>query len=159
MADAGLRRRIAPSVPLTLDLEDDSGAKFTRSFKLCFDFNAIALVEDESGYSLLDGEIWKHPTAKNLSIMFYAAALAQHPEYEGHLDVIRSLMDAGNVEKITRALNEAFINSLPKEKQDVIRKAQSDAEAKGANPTPAPAETSPAADSNGSTSGPSLVTT
>jgi hypothetical protein len=40
-----IKRRIAPSVPLKLDLEDDSGAKFSREFRLSFDLNAAARIQ------------------------------------------------------------------------------------------------------------------
>jgi hypothetical protein len=134
----GLRRRIAPSVALSLELVDDNGDKFTRNFRLSFDLNAMTLVQEETGLSMLNGEIWNLINEKTLSVMFYAAILAQQPEYASKdgLAVIRSYMDASNAEKITEALNEAFLLQLPKERQDKIRAAQQAAKEKGENPTP-----------------------
>lgn len=145
MVDKGLRRRIAPSVPLTLELEDEGGEKFVRSFRVSFDVNAMALVQEETGYSMLNGEIWGHIDETTLSSMFRAALLTHQPEYGGleGLQVIRSYMDASNAEKITVALNEAFLIQLPKERRDKLREAQKDAKAKGENPTPPATDTAP----------------
>lgn len=150
-----LKRRIAPSAELVLPLVDDDGAKFTRTFRLSFDFNAIALIEERTGLSLLNGEIWQHPTAKVLSIMLWAAILAHHDEYDSDigLAVIRSYMDAGNSAAITRALSDAFIASLSKEQQEAARKK--------AEESKDPLAQQPKADaaSAGSSAGPSPGTT
>jgi hypothetical protein len=133
-----LRRRIAPSVPLTLELADDSGEKFSRSFLLAFDFNAMTLVLEQTGYSMLTGEIWNHVNEKTLSIMLHAAVLLRHPEYgtaEG-LEVIRSYMDTNNTEAITNALNDAFLLQLPPERRKNVQAAQKRAAGQGGNPTP-----------------------
>jgi hypothetical protein len=133
-----LRRRIAPSAPLTLELADDNGDKFIRTFRLSFDFNAMVLVQELTGFSMLNGEIWNELNEKTLSAMFYAAALAQQPQYgeAGGLEVIRSYMDTTNTEPITNALNEAFLLQLPKERRERMEKAQKAAKEKGENPTP-----------------------
>lgn len=142
-----LRKRMAKSVPLRLDLEDDmTGATFTRSFRLTFDFNAIAYCEEKSGLGFLTGEIWTKLTATNVSLMLYAAILANHPEYwtvdrhgnptpEG-LEVLRSYLDAGNMAIVMRALNDAFMQSLPAEKRAELEAKQKAEESKGANPIP-----------------------
>jgi hypothetical protein len=146
MKDTSLRRRIAPSVPLSLELVDDGGATFTRNFRLSFDLNAMTLVQEQTGLSMLNGEIWNDLNEKTLSVMLHAAVLAHNPEYDcsDGLGVIRSYMDTTNIEKITDALNEAFLLQLPGERQEKIRKAQAAAKEKGENPTP-PA-TAPAPD-------------
>jgi hypothetical protein len=139
-----LRRRIAPSVPLTLELADDSGEKFTRSFLLAFDFNAMTSVLEQTGYSMLTGEIWNHVNEKTLSIMFHAAVLLRHPEYasDNGLEVIRSYMDTMNTEAITNALNDAFLLQLPPARRKKVEAAQKQALEQGENPTsPATAPT------------------
>jgi hypothetical protein len=148
MKDTSLRRRIAPSVPLKLELVDDGGATFTRNFRLSFDVNAMTLVQEQTGLSMLNGEIWNDLNEKTLSIMFHAAVLGHQREYAAvdGLEVIRSYMDAANIEEITAALNEAFLLQLPPEKREKIRKAQAAAKEKGENPTPpamAPPEKAP----------------
>lgn len=137
MTVTGLRRRIAPSVALKLDLKDDSGENFTRNLRLSFDCNAMAMVQEETGWSMMSGQIWDHLDEKTLSIMLHAAVLALQPEYgvENGLEVLRSYMDFSNAEQIAEALNEAFLIQLPAEKADEIRKKQKAAREKGENPT------------------------
>jgi len=138
-----LRRRIAPSVPLRLNLTDDSGDKLQRTFHLSLDFNAACYVQGLLGKSLLDGTTWEDTSPIVVSTMFYAAILARHPEYDTRdektgepttegLEVIRSLMDAGNVKQIQNALFDAFVATLPPERQVAIKKAREEAEAEAA---------------------------
>jgi hypothetical protein len=170
MADTALRRRIAPSTPLTLELEDDIGGKITKTFRLCFDFNAAAEIKERTDLSLLNGSIWQHidnPTV--FSVMFYAAILANHPEYrtvddegaptdEG-LEVIRSYMQESNADVITEALWKAYLAYLPKEKRDLMERLRAKAEAKNPDPLPQAAAPTTPESSNSLTSGPSLDTT
>jgi hypothetical protein len=165
-----LRRRIAPGVPLLLSLEDANGSKFKRSFTLAFDFNAVAAVEEVTGYSLLKGEAWAHNTAAVISTMFWAAVLAHHPEYdtwddrnlrrtpEG-LEVLRSYMDDKNVDEISEALWKAYLDYLSPAKRDILVAAR--ARAEKAIPTLPSPETTQAAvtESGGLSSGPSADTT
>jgi len=149
MVDNGpsaLRRRIAPAVSLTLELEDDSGGHLTRTFRLSFDFNAIALVEERTGLTLLAGDIWKNLSAKVLSIMLWASVLAQHAEYDSEegLHVIRSFMDAGNADLIAERLFDAYIAGLPADKRKQLVAAKEKA-LRGKDPTPEPEQAAPPA--------------
>lgn len=140
-----LRRRIMPYTSLTLNLEDANGDKFVRNFKLSWDFNAQALVEFRTKMSMLDGSIWTTNSPTVLSAMLQAAVLMHQPEYGGEvgLEVLRSYLDAGNIVEVSTALNEAFIASLPVEKQKKIRELQ---KAKAEDPTlPAPSQPTPEA--------------
>lgn len=118
-----LRPRIAPAIPLTLELEDEIAGTLTRKFRLSFDADAIARVEALTGISFLNGDIWRQPSVPTLGILLWAAALEHSPEYDSDegLAVIRSYLDAGNMDEITLALFEAFIVRLPKDKQKIIR--------------------------------------
>jgi hypothetical protein len=175
MAVTALRKRIAPSVPLTLTLDTDGGGKVTKSFRLCLDFNAISEIEERTGISLLRGDIWKHITANVLRVMLWASVLAHNPEFdtfddegkrtEDGLEAIGSYMDAGNTAQIAEGLWQAYLASLPEEKRKALTEAREKIEEKPesagdavplASP-PAPAAT-PAA-SDGSSSGASLATT
>jgi hypothetical protein len=123
---SALKMRIAPSVPLSLQLEEDNGAKFTKNFRLSFDANAAAEVEERTGFNMLRGEIWEKLSFKNLSIMFWACALANHDEYDSEegLRVVRSYMDLSNTEKISAAVQKAFMLGLPEEKRKAIEAEQ-----------------------------------
>jgi len=110
-----LRRRITPSVPLRLTLTNDDGQEFSVEFRLSFDFNAMAEIEERAGVSMLDGEIWKHLSARTLRIMFWASALHHHPEFRSDegLEVVGSYMDPSNAGTIAEALERAFVASVP----------------------------------------------
>ncbi len=69
------------------------------------------------------------PVAENVSDavvapLLWAALLAQHPEYDQSdgLAVVRSYLDAGNVDAVTEKLLDAYIASLPKDKQEAMLK-------------------------------------
>jgi hypothetical protein len=137
-----LRRRIAPSVPLRLNVMDDGGDELQRTFNLSLDFNAACFVQSAIGKSLLDGQTWEDTSPITISTMLYAAILAKHPEFDTRDDkgqptsegiqVIRSLMDAGNAKQIQNALFDAFVATLPPERQVAIKKAREDAAAEAA---------------------------
>jgi hypothetical protein len=157
-----LKRRLAPSVPFTLDVAEDGGGRLKLDFHLAFDFNAMAQVEEVLGkdkngkpvFSMLDGSIWEKPTAAVLSVMFWASLLAHQPEYEGleGLAIVRSYMGPDNAAEITNAVMKAFVASLPPEQQEAILNR--------GNPTnPAGNGARPAiVNQAGSSSGPSPVT-
>lgn len=146
MSDSPLRRRIMKSTPLTLQLEDENGDKFTRMFRLAFDFNAQCIVEFRTKLSMLEADIWLRDSPTNLSVMFHAAVLMHQPEYAGEegLQTLRSYMDAGNIAQISDALNEAFVSTLSADKQKIIRAKQAERKAKGdENPTEPAAKVQP----------------
>ena len=102
-------------------------------------------------------EVVEHLTGSALSVMFWAAVLAYHPEYAGPdgLTVIHSYMDARNAPAITQAVMDAFIASLPPAQQEAIRAERGEPEPPGngrpTRPVPAPTITTGRA---GSSSGP-----
>lgn len=118
-----LLRRIAPSVPLSLDLQQDDGSVLHVELRLAFDCNAIAAAEEASGLNMLKGDIWLDLTGRVLGILFWAALLAHQPEYAGPdgLAVARSYIDAGNILQVGRAVEDAFALSLPAEDRATIR--------------------------------------
>lgn len=115
----------SPSFPYTVVLLDRTGAKHEVSFRLTFDFRALALVEAHTGLSLLTqaGAMFQEMSVTNLTIMFWAAIQASHPEYAGKagLEAVRSYFTLGNVEGMCDAVQEAFLVSLPPEQEAAIR--------------------------------------
>ncbi len=175
MPDSPLRRRIAPSIPLKLDLKDDSGTSFVREFRLCFDFNTCARIKDKTGVSMLNFiEAWSQILDPRLvSTMFWAAALAHSPEYntkdddgkptDDGLECLRSYMDDANSEQICEALWQAYLLSLSKDKREAVEKLRASAERKLSNqpipPAPLSAVPAPTMATNGSDSGQLPATT
>jgi hypothetical protein len=100
--------------------------KFEHSFKLCFDFNALALIEKHLGVNLLVqfSQIFSI-SASSVSVFLWAAIQAQHPEYEGEegLAVVRSYLNIANFEAAAVKVQEAFKLSLNKEQLDRVEAA------------------------------------
>lgn len=137
-----IRKRLAPSVPLSLEVGDEAGNKEILSLRLSFDFNALALVEERTGISLLSGKIFSMLNATNLSLLLWAAMLQNQPDYAGEegLSAIRSYMTLDNAKAVEAAVSEAFILCLPPEQREAIRKAAEDAAKKAAEGNPPPAD-------------------
>jgi hypothetical protein len=155
-----LRRRITPSVPLNLKISDSSG-EFEVALRLQFDFNVIARIEQETGLNLLNDNVFKKQSATVLSVMLWATALPNNPEYdcEDGLETMRSYLDSENIGQVSNALSDAYLLYLPKAEADRIRdEAKKMAAGEPVNP-PKVEQTEIAAKSDGSTSGQSQPTT
>jgi hypothetical protein len=128
-----LRRRVTPSVPFTLQVEDAGGEKFTIGFQLAFDMNAFALVEEEIGLSMLTdiGEIFDNPTVKTITALLWAGIQEHHSEFEGKngLRAVRNLVTFGQAKAVLTACVEAFLTQLPKEQADRLRERKRKIEA------------------------------
>jgi hypothetical protein len=121
---ATLKLRLTPNYPFTLEVEGDAGREML-SFRLCYDFNALALIEEKTGWSLLTGAIFNHLTAGITLTMFWAGVLAYHPEYatDAGRQVLGSMITHRNAAVVSDAVSEAFIKSLPDDQQARIRDA------------------------------------
>lgn len=165
MPESVMRKRIAPSLPLRLDLEDADGTKFVRSFRLSFTLNTLARIQEKTGLKVLGVGIWAELSPKLVGAMLWAALLVTSPEYDTRdedgestdegLETIQSYIDGTNIDRVTETLWDAYLLSLPKDKADILRKARAGGtgEAVPNEPTPATGE------STGSSSGPSPDTT
>lgn len=144
-----LRKWLAPSVPFTVVLQDNSG-RFEHNFKLAFDFNALALIEAHLGVNLLAqfSGIF-NISATSVSIFFWAAAQAYQPEYAGDegLECLRSYFTIGNFEAAAVAIQDAFKLSLNEDQRALVEEAIAKAKAEAAKraaleaagkPTPEP---------------------
>lgn len=141
-----MRQRITPWVPFVLKWKDHDGTEQVQSFKLSYDMNAFGLVEQQLGISMLTdaGTIFDTPTAKNVSVLLWAAVQENQPEYEGEagLRAIRSLLTVATVKTAVIACSEAYITQLTDEKQKLIREFQ-EAKKRGSE-APSPLAESPA---------------
>jgi hypothetical protein len=170
-----IKKRIAPSVPLKLEMTDDNGSTFVRNFRVCFDFNVLGRIETRTGINMLGFAVWNNLNVNNLKFMLWSAILPNHPEFDtekpdchhcGHaqktdegLEALASLLDFEGGEKATEALLEAFLLYLPKEKAAALRKAREAEKAGDALPNADPPAATPATVvPDGSSSGPSLAT-
>ena len=142
MEKSPLRRRITPSVPYTLSVENADGSTFEQSFKLSFDLNAITTFETVTGVSLLTnmGQILEQPSVATSTALFWVAILGNHPEWAGQegLEILRSNITLDKLAGIRRACVDAFLTQLPKEKADAIRSKMAEAEKAAAEGTEIP---------------------
>lgn len=163
-----LRRRIAPAVPLSLEMVNDDGTKFGVSLKLSFDFNATSALEEKTGLPLVLS-IWENINSpKIFSAMVWSACLTHQPDYDSEegLEVIRSYMDGSNVVLVRDALWKAYLLYLPPEVREelpatfseLLKKLEAKKNANGEAPGNERPFV-PKSDSAGSSSGPSPATT
>jgi hypothetical protein len=126
-------QNLTPSTPFTLDVQGEAGM-VRLGLRLSYDFNALVLVEQGTGYSLLSGTIFNHLNVNNVSILLWAALRANHPEYRGDegLERVRALLTLRNSDSVVEAVQECFIKNLPDDQQARIRKAIDDATKKKA---------------------------
>jgi hypothetical protein len=164
MPVSALRRRIAPSVPLLIEYTDEQGS-FSHAYRVSFNLNVLAEISEKTGLSALTGDIFIKLSARVLRVMLWAALLPQHPEFDSEegLEVVGSMLDGDNQFRALTALWEAYLLYLPADQAAAMRRERERAEkeARGealplAEGATEPTETSP---SDGSNSGPLLVTT
>src|SRR5437899_3320425 len=121
---SAIYRRLAPSVPLSLTFKDETGSK-TLNFRLAFDFNAAAAIEEKTGKNILRGELLDSMNARDLSVAFWAMLLMNHPEFDSDEGLIaaRTYMTISNANDVAVAVKNAFITSLSEETQKAIKEA------------------------------------
>ena len=173
-----LKRRLAPSVPLTLDVKDENDAVIGKlELRVGFDFNVLARIEDtyneilrrkkrpgeivtpEERLHTLGLEMWTRLNAGILNVMLWSACVPYNPEYLSDvwtddgpdgLVVLCSYLDKTEAEKATEALWQAYMLYLPKDQREIMKKLK----AGESKPNP-PSEAATKSESTGSTSGPS----
>lgn len=122
-----LRRRITPSVPFTLRVEDADGAEFSTSFRVAFDLNAFCLFEEETGINILRdlGVVFDRPSVRLLTALLWAGLQLNHIEYAGAegLATIRANVSLANLAEVKRVCTEAFLAQLPKDQAAKLRAA------------------------------------
>ncbi len=86
-------------------------------YSLCFSFNAIAIAEQEAGVNLLKAlDNLEDLSAAQFRGLLYAALTKAHPDMT--LDDAGELVRLDTIPVISRALGQAYLNSLPERKQD-----------------------------------------
>lgn len=82
-----------------------------RTYKLCFDFNALATAEELTGINLLTSLDLSSLSVVKFRAIFYAALLKDQPEIT--LGQAGSLITMKSMNDITLALIEAWTGSRP----------------------------------------------
>jgi hypothetical protein len=162
-----LQRRISPSVPLTLELDD---RKVT--FRLSFDYLTLARIEDRT-FQETEGrvnlrlvgnifDLWRElSSAGVLGATFWAALLNEQPEYDsdpGYRAAV-SFLYGENVDLAAAALAEAYPLFLSKDKaklfRDMLKKVETGKPEDASDPSKDQAQETPKSSSTGPSSGPS----
>lgn len=151
MAKLKAPKWLGTSVPHILSVEGEHGETKEFSFRLCLDFNALALVEERTGISLTNpGDIFKVLSVSKIRTLYWAAIQAHQPvEYEGDegLLAIGSLLNFKNSGSACDAVWEAFLIAVPEESANNLRaavQAVKDATAAGEGVPTDPTRTAPA---------------
>jgi hypothetical protein len=138
---ANRRLRFAPKVPLNLLVMGFNG-ETSVSFTLGFDFYAFSLVEEKTGYSLLNGAIFQRMTATNLAVLVWAGLQCYHEEdYAGDegLTAVKAMLSSRNSIVATAAVQDAYIAQLSDDEQTRIKANVEKVKAKVAKGEDAPA--------------------
>lgn len=128
-----LRRRITPSVPFILHVEDAEGT-FDQSFLLAYDLNSMALFEEATGLNLFRdiAKILAERSVRIVTALFWAGIQINHAaDYGGEegLRLVRSNVTLPQFNPIMEACMQAFMGQLPKETQDNLKKQAAEREA------------------------------
>jgi hypothetical protein len=127
-----IRERVSPSVPFTLEVEDNTG-KFSYSFRLAYNFRTLGLIEKHTGKSMLTeaNDVFANPTCNNVAILFWAALQINHPEWRGEdgLSAVHNNLTLLTAKKAKDACEEAFVKQLPEEKIKQMAADKSDSAA------------------------------
>ena len=139
-----LRRRISPSVPFTLTFEDEQG-KASFSYKLAYNWNSLALIEEQLGTSMIVdiGDIFENPTIKNVSVLLWAALQENHAD-EGYagvegLEYIRQNLTIPIAKDALRACSDAYVAQLSPEQQARLKKLANGEQVEQSDPLAQPA--------------------
>lgn len=87
-----------------------------KTYKLCFDFDAIAIAEEISGMPLMAGVNFSNVGVKRVRAMLYASALKAQPEVT--LKEFTRYITPVNIKKIEKALLEAWVACVEKEETE-----------------------------------------
>jgi len=124
---SAIRHHIAPSIPLSLDLIDENGAR-RLDLKLSFDFNSFAAIEDKIGINMLQNasDFFDNLSADKLRVALWAALQIHNEGYEGDagLEIVGSYLSYTNAVEVASALRAAFVAGLGPEVQKAIKDAE-----------------------------------
>lgn len=97
-----------------------------KTYKLIYDFEAVAKAEDLTGIPLLVGVDWGHINARRIRAMLFASLLKACPELK--LEDVTKLINVRNLPKIERALIDAWVTSTPEAEDEKENPPQPDPE-------------------------------
>ncbi len=152
-----IAKLLASTVPVVLEVE---GVQQKLELRLAWTMRAVILIESklrEHGVKINALQnpslFWTELDCTKLAVGIWATSLQDQPQYgdEDGFETIASYIVPQNYGAASTALKECFVESLSKERQDEVRKAEAEVEkllragesapaAESQDPTPAPAQ-------------------
>lgn len=87
-----------------------------RKRTLRFDFNAIVALEEQTGRSLLKGDLFDLGSAKDVRALLYAGLCGDDPSLTP--EATGRLIDLRNMQRISETIGEAIRMALPQPDED-----------------------------------------
>jgi len=133
-----LTKLLAPTVPLVLEVEADNPERPHRlELDLAWTMRAVIIMESklrQMGVELNvlqnPGIFWTGIDFTRLALGIWACSQQEQPEYadEEGFDIITSFMTMDNYAAAVKALKDAFLESLTKERREELRRLETEAE-------------------------------
>ncbi len=117
---AALKRRLTPSIPLALDVENGDGTMFRVELKLAFNMNVLASIRERCGQNLLSDIFSWIDDPKAVIAVLWGSCLPYQPEFncdEG-FEAIGEYMSLENRVPTIEALLQAYAYFVRKDKRD-----------------------------------------
>ena len=103
-----LKRRIVPSAPLCLEVENGDGTSFTVIAKVAIDFNVLSDAQERCGHNFLQGGLSWVDNAAQIRALLWASLLPYQPGYRDEELIVGEYMTLDNRLPIVEALLKAY---------------------------------------------------
>jgi len=91
-----------------------------KQYTMAFDFNAMAIIQEETGKNPFSEEIWNNLGPIEVIAMLYGFLNTYHPEMTK--DWLRKNIHIGNMKDIIESMQEAWEKSIPDAEDDGEKK-------------------------------------
>jgi len=120
MAESAIKRRLTPSVPLSLDVENGDGSTFRVDLRLAFNMNVLAAVRERCKVNLLADVFGWIDDPLAVKAVLWAACIPFQPEFDSDegFEAIGEYMTLENRNDTIEALLKAYTYFVRKDKRD-----------------------------------------
>jgi hypothetical protein len=125
MSQTAIKKRIAPSVPLDLEIEGADGSIISYKWKVRINYNVLADAQEVSKHNFMGGNgilDWVDDPSR-IRALLWAALLPEQPELREEMLTIGEYLDGSNRSQVLEALFNAFSLYLHKDKRPEFDKA------------------------------------
>lgn len=107
-----LKRRKMPSTPLTMEVEDGDGSKFTVNWQLAINYNVLADAQEKCAYNFMGGPFDWVDDSNRIRALLWASLLPYQPDLRDELLTVGEYLDGTNRLPVIEALFGAFSRYL-----------------------------------------------